>query len=385
MGRSAMILRALKAVWRSLGTGEAGGRAAAPALLGLALLGLLPGAAPARAQQAAPPAREAQEPIRLKIVGGLAGVSQYLRHEEPFWRQRVPELTNGRIRAEIAPSDGSGIRNQEMLQLLRLGVVPFGTALLAVVAGEEPELNAVDLPALNPDMATLRQSVRLYRGRLEKILKERYGIELLAIYAYPAQVISCTRPFSGLGDLQGRRIRTSSVGQSELVTAVGATPVLTPFAEMVDAVRNGVVDCVVTGTLSGLEIGLYEVTSYIHAMAISWGLSFFGANTAAWESLPADLRDVLRQGLAKLESDIWAASDRETAEGLACNTGQPGCTLRRHGRMTLVPVTPVDDDFRRRLLVGTVLPSWVQRCGPECADAWNETFGPVLGVRVSPD
>ncbi|UFN51196.1 TRAP transporter substrate-binding protein [Roseomonas sp. OT10] len=351
-------------------------RGLAAALGALATAGA---AAPAAAQQA-----EAA-PIQLKIVGGLAGVSQFVRYEEPFWRQKVKELTQGRVRAEIAPSDGSGIRNQEMLQLMRLGVVPFGTALLAVVAGEEPELNAVDLPALNPDMATLRQSVRLYRNRLERILKERYGIELLAIYAYPAQVIYCTRPFTGLSDLQGRRIRTSSVGQSELVTAVGATPVLTPFAELVEAVRNGVVDCAITGTLSGIEIGLYEVTSYIHAMSISWGLSFFGANTAAWEALPPDIRQTLRDGLAKLESDIWDASERETTEGLACNTGQASCAMRRHGRMTLVPVTPVDDAYRRRLLISTVLPSWVQRCGPECADSWNETFGPVLGIRVSAD
>ena len=83
-------------------------------------------------------------------------MSQYVRYEEPFWRRRIGDLTGGRVVAEIAPFDRSGIRGQEMLQLMRLGVVPFGTALLAVVASEEPELNAVDLPALSPDIATLR-------------------------------------------------------------------------------------------------------------------------------------------------------------------------------------------------------------------------------------
>src|SRR5690242_3748979 len=108
--------------------------------------------------QTAPNAR-AEEPISLKVVGGLAGVSQSERIERRSWEEGVGELSNGRIIAEIHPFDRSGLPGQEMLQLMRLGVVPFGTALLAVVSADEPELNLVDLPALNPDMATLRKTV----------------------------------------------------------------------------------------------------------------------------------------------------------------------------------------------------------------------------------
>ncbi len=324
----------------------------------------------------------ADEPLRLQIMGGLDGVSQYVRLEEPFWRQHVPELTGGRVQADIHPFDRSGLRGQEMLQLMRLGVVPFGTALLALVSGDEPELNAVDLPALNPDMKALRQTVGLYRPHLQQVLRERYGIELLGIYAYPAQVIYCAKPFNGLQELVGRRIRTSSVGQSEMMTTLGAVPVLTPFAEIINAIRTGVVDCAITGTLSGNEIGLSDVTTHVHAMAISWGLSFFGANQAAWEAVPSDLRAVLQRGINGLERDIWDASERETAEGLACDTGSPECTHGHPGHMTLVPVTPADNAYRSRILVESVLPSWEQRCGPDCATAWNQTIAPVLGIRA---
>lgn len=324
----------------------------------------------------------AQESIRLKVVGGLADVSQYVRYEEPFWRQRITELTNGRVTAEIAPFDRSGIRGQEMLQLMRLGVVPFGTALLAVVATEEPEFNAVDLPALSPDMRTLRQTVGAYRPHIEQVLRERYQIELLGIYTYPAQVVFCTRPFAGLSDLAGRRIRTSSVGQSEMVQALGATPVVTPFAEMVQAIRGGIVECAITGTLSGNAVGLHEVTSHVHAMAITWGISIFGANAAAWAALPQEVKDVIRRGVSELEPEIWNAADRETGDGLSCNAGQPACSTGRRGSMTVVPVTAADDERRRRLLTEVVLPRWVNRCGMDCVDAWNEHLAPVLGIRA---
>jgi TRAP-type C4-dicarboxylate transport system substrate-binding protein len=355
--------------------------AAAAALIG-ALLAPVPAAAQGTGQGAG---QGADQPIRIKVIGGLADVSQYVRFEEPFWRLRVPQLTNGRIATEVAPFDRSGIRGQEMLQLMRLGVVPFGTVILPIAATEEPEFNAVDLPALSPDMATLRRNVAAFRPHLENLLRDRYGIELLGVYTYPAQVVFCNRPFSNLGDLRGRRVRTSSVSQSELIQALGGTGVVTPFAEIVNAFRTGVVECAITGTLSGHAIGLFEVTTHVHTMALSWGLSIFGANLAAWAALPADLQSSLRAAIGELEGEIWAAADRETGEGLACNAGLPGCVNARRGSMSVVPVSAADDERRRRLLTEVVLPRWVDRCGPDCVDAWNTYLAPATGLRARAD
>lgn len=342
---------------------------------------------PAVAQPAGAPAPNGapESPVRIKVVGGLADLSQYIRHEVPFWTRTVPEMTGGGLVAEIAPFDRSGIRGQEMLQLMRLGVVPFGNALLGIAAADEPELNAIDLPVLNPDLATLRRTTGLWRPRLQELLRERYGIELLAIYTYPAQVMFCRRPFSGLGDLAGRRIRTSSVGQSELVTGIGATPVVTAFAELVPAVREGVVECAITGTLSGNAIGLHEVTSHVSRFAISWGVSIFGANSGAWASLPEPIRDRLRAGIEQLQEEIWQAAERETEEGLACNTGRADCVTGRRGRMTLVEERWQDEAQRLQMLRDVVLPAWVLRCGPDCSTAWNDFLAPSVGIRAKAD
>jgi TRAP-type C4-dicarboxylate transport system substrate-binding protein len=327
-------------------------------------------------------ASAADGPIQLKVVGGLAGVSQYTKLEEPFWTREVPEITQGRVQAEIHPFDRSGLPGQEMLQLMRLGVVPFGTALLALVSGDEPELNAVDLPTLNPDMATLKLNVEVYRNQLHDTLLQKYGIELLGIYAYPAQVLYCAQSFKALTDLAGRKIRTSSVGQSEMMTALGAIPIVTPFSEIVNAVKTDVVDCAITGTMSGGEIGLPNVTSYISPLSISWGLSFFGANKLAWDQLPPDIRVALQIGIRKLEQSIWDAADRETAGGLACDIGISGCTGSKSYHTKLVPITPEDEALRKQLLIRSILPKWIQRCGSECVTAWNETLGTALGIQA---
>jgi TRAP-type C4-dicarboxylate transport system substrate-binding protein len=324
----------------------------------------------------------AAAPQHLRIVGGLAGVNQYTRHEEPFWTRELARLSGGRASAEIVPFDRAGIRGQEMLRLVQLGVVPFGTSLLNLSAGDDAELAVPDLAGLNPDMATLRRNVGAFRPYLEKVLRERYGSELLALYAYPAQVTFCAKPLAGLADLAGRRIRVSSAPQSDWVMSLGAIPVQTAFAEIVANVRSGNIDCAITGTMSGNTIGLHEVTSHIHTTPVNWGVAAFVANGAAWNALPKDIQELLRRELPKLEQAIWAEAANETSEGIACNTGAASCTGGRKGRMVEVRESAADAGKRRDILVKNVLPGWLKRCGAKCAPVWKQTVGTASGVDL---
>ncbi len=325
------------------------------------------------------------ETVHLNIIGSLGGINLYTKQEEPFWRTEIEKISKGRVRATVHPFDRSGLPGPEMLQLIQMGVVPFGTALLSLLTGDEPQMSAVDLPALNPDIATLRKTVAAFRPYMSRQLRERYNIELLGVYTYPAQVVFCAKPFRDLNDLAGRRVRTSSVGQSEVMLALGAIPVKIPFAETVDAITKGVVDCAITGTLSGNEIGLSKVTTHVHAMAINWGVSIFAANAEVWSALPGDVRDILRQSIGDLEVRIWTAAERETSNGLNCNIGAASCIDGQPGRMTLVAITPEDEATRRRLLIETALPRWIERCGDECAKAWNSSIGLSFGLFVQKD
>ncbi|WP_207461250.1 TRAP transporter substrate-binding protein [Azospirillum sp. SYSU D00513] len=315
----------------------------------------------------------------LRIVGGLADVSQYINLEKPFWSERISQLSGGQITAEISAYDRSGIRAQDMLRLLELGVVPFGTIPISGAA-DTPELAVVDLPLVSPDIASLKRLVNAYRPYLQEYLKTQHDIELLGVYTYPAQVLFCRKPFGKLADLRGRRVRTAGVAQAELVEALGATPVVIPFAEVVSAVQTDVVDCVITGTISGNSNGLSQVTTHIHSMAVSWGVSLFAANGSRWSALQPEVRPFLRRSIAALEEQIWKDADQKTHEGFACNTGQGECLSGKKGSMTLVPQAPEDVMQQRDLIARTVLPAWVGRCGTSCADAWNSTIGPLLAI-----
>ncbi|MBW8832674.1 MAG: TRAP transporter substrate-binding protein [Burkholderiales bacterium] len=319
---------------------------------------------------------------RLHIVGGLGALRQYTRQEEPFWTREFPKLTGGKVSAEIVPFDRVGIRGQEMLRLMQLGVVPFGTALLSLVAAQEPLFAAPDLAGLSPDMQTTRKAVAAFRPYLEKTLRERYGIELLAVYTYPAQVIFCNKPFADLADLAGRRIRTSSPPQADLIEALGGEPIQTKFDEIFAGIKSGKMDCAITGAMSGNTVGLPEVTTHVYTMPINWGLSIFGANVEAWNALSPELRTSLKQELPKLELAIWNESERETGNGIACNIGSSSCVDARKYKLTAVKPVPIDDTKRRTIFANTVLSRWVHRCGAQCAEVWNQTIASVVGMQA---
>lgn len=344
------------------------GRALAGALAALLVAG-------AAAQQPAPA-------VRLRIVGGLANIHQYTRQEEPFWTRELPRLTGGRASAEIVPFDRAGIRGQEMLRLVQIGAVPFGTALLSQSSNFDAEVIAADLAGLSPDIEAMRRHTAAYRPHLTRLLRERYGIELLALYIYPAQELFCAKPLKGLAGLAGRRVRVSSATQADFVEALGAIPIQVAFADLLANVRSGNIECAITGTMTGHTIGLHEVTGYLHTAPITWGLAAFVANGSAWASLPADVRGVLETALPKLEREIWTASAQETGAGIACNVGAPACPLATRGRMVEVPESDEDRRLRREILAKTVLPRWLQRCGSACAQVWRRTIGPVAGIEV---
>ena len=320
--------------------------------------------------------------LRLHIVGGLGSLNQFTRHEQPFWETELARLSGGRYSAEIVPFDRAGIRSQEVLTLVQLGAVPFATLPVSGGITKDPELTAPDLAGLNPDMASLRRSVAAFRPYLEGMMRDRYGIEVLALYVYPAQVIYCRKAFFGLKGLAGLRVRTSGPAQSDWIEALGGKPVTTGFGDILPYLSHDELDCAVTGTMSGNTIGLQEVTTHIHPMAISWGLSIFAANGAAWNALPPDLRALLKRELPRVERSIWDESERETADGLACDIGAPRCKAGKLGRMIEVPTSPADERLRREIFASTVLPRWLQRCGPQCAAIWNRTLARSAGVEA---
>jgi TRAP-type C4-dicarboxylate transport system substrate-binding protein len=332
---------------------------------------------------AAIPARGQDLPsIHLKVVGGFGQTIQFKNYEEPFWDRELGEASRGQVTAEVTPWDQLGIKGPELLQMTRLGAIVISTVPLSQIASEDPEAAAVDLAGLNPDIPSLRRSIKAYLPTLRDIYRTRYGLELLAIWSYPAQVLFCNRPIDGLADLRGVKVRVASAMHGDFIEGIGGVGVTTPFDELMDGLRKHVADCAITGTMSGYRLGLYKATTHVEATTVSWGPYVLFANHAAWQRFAPELRDFLTARLEALGDRLWDAADRETQEGLSCLTGGP-CSAGPAADMTLVPTNAEDRTLVRKSLLDTVAPRWSERCGSKCVANWNATVGRMFDLTVT--
>jgi TRAP-type C4-dicarboxylate transport system substrate-binding protein len=330
------------------------------------------------------PARGQELPaIHLKVVGGLGQTIQFKNFEEPFWDKQISDRSGGRITAEVTPYDVDGLSGAELLQFTRLGAVTIGDVPLTQVASEDPEAAGLDLAGTNADIQALRGSVAAYRSTLLDLYRQRYGVELLAIWTNPAQVVFCNKPIRGLADLKGLQVRVASAMHGDFVTGLGGIPVAIPYDQLVDALRKNVVDCAITGAISGYKIGLQGVTSYVSNVTVSWGPNILIANHDAWHRFDPAVREFLTAQIDDLTERLWQDASNESQEGIACLTGTGVCNAGPPAHMTLVPTSDEDRKLIRQSFMKVVAPRWAERCGAECVDNWNQTIGRQFNLTVA--
>ncbi|MFM8989778.1 MAG: transporter, partial [Alphaproteobacteria bacterium] len=59
------------------------------------------------------------------------------------------------------------------------------------------------------------------------------------------------------------------------------------LAEVVPALNHGVVDCGVTGWLSGCTAGWTEVAKSVYPMSLGWSINVMAVNLSTWKRLDA--------------------------------------------------------------------------------------------------
>lgn len=318
----------------------------------------------------------------LKVVGAWGNLSQYKNFEQPFWTKEITEKSNGAVTADITPFNEMGLKGAEIFRLMRLGVIDFGSTVVGYVAGDDARNEAIDLAGLAPDIASARAVSDVYKPVYEAFYRNRFGIEVLGIWPYPAQVIYCNGAITGLADLKGKKVRTGNRTLAEFVEAVGGTGVTMAFNEVVPALQNKVVDCAITGTLSGNSAKWHEVATHIYALPVGWSQVMHAASGKRWNSLDPKVRDFLKQEISSLEDRIWKATAEETQQGFDCNTGKDACTMGTKASMTLVPVSEADKVLLKKVLAETVVPKWAERCAGDCVANWNATVGKVAGIQA---
>ena len=285
----------------------------------------------------------AQAPIVIKFSHVVAADTPKGQAAERF-KQLAERATRGRVRVEVYPNSQL-YKDKEELEALQLGAVQMLAPSLAKFAPlGVKEFEVFDLPFIFPNKQTLYAVTEgpIGRNLLDRLQSK--GIAGLAYWDNGFKGMSANRPLRRPADFRGltMRIQSSKVLDVQM-RALGASPQVLAFSEVLQALQTGLVD----GT-ENPPSNMY--TQKMHEVQKHYTLSNHGylgyaviVNKKFWDGLPADIRVALDRAMAEATTYEKAIAQRDNDQALEA--------IRKSGKTIIYTPTAAELAEWRKVLL----------------------------------
>jgi tripartite ATP-independent transporter DctP family solute receptor len=155
----------------------------------------------------------------------------------------VKEATKGRITVEVYPGGTLGDENSAVSQVQTGGTVDMTRVSSATLTSFNSQMGLFALPYLFKDSS--QEWAFLNSDKGQKLLKDLQTSNMmgLAYYESGARSFYSSKPLTKLSDLKGQKIRVQqSAITLEMVTALGANPIVMPYGDVFGALQTGTID-----------------------------------------------------------------------------------------------------------------------------------------------
>jgi TRAP-type C4-dicarboxylate transport system substrate-binding protein len=239
---------------------------------------------------------------------------------EKDYAEAVKQRTNGRVEIEITFAGGLG-KGGELMTLAGRGAIDMA----AVVPGYYPDQllfwKAYQIPFI---FGSPRQAMEISAESYQKLpvfQEELDKFNVHFLFHQPLGSYFMTGPdgnCDNLAGLAGKKIRSFGADIPKMFEAVGAVPVSVGFGDIYEAVQRGTLDYsfINLGNINAIKV--YEVGKFScgPAMSITGHLLVIGKKT--WDSLPADIQQIMTEEALKSGKAYIDAIDKiETDAGAA--------------------------------------------------------------------
>lgn len=238
----------------------------------------------------------AEKPIKIRISlywppsHPLVRVAEYLG-------KNVEQKSAGRIKFEVYPADQL-YSQKESLKAVAMGSIEMSDENLPKAETIDPIFsveNANFSILTDYDIAWAFVDDPLFRKTIGDAYR-KIGVQplLYGCSGTMSLLVNNKRPIIKTTDAKGLLIRVvSKTGGERLLGLPGSKPVIMSSGEQIMALQRGTVDGAWTSLGDGYTRRIYEVAKYGTVMQLYLNSHPFVINTKFFESLPADLKEVL--------------------------------------------------------------------------------------------
>ena len=264
-----------------------------------------------------------------------------------------------------------------------LGEIDLATVPL-LSTGNIPLVQGLDMPGVYRDALTAQEAAVKFKGHLDDVLQKEINVKLLSIWPTEPQVLFCNG-IESISDLRGRPVHvpTSNTALTDFMNLLRARPLDISKDQIYDALREGKVHCAVGGAASGNQDFWHEVTNQLYILPFSWEFHAHVVSVRVLDQMGDALRREVENVFLEMEEERWQVAQDLSDMGIACNTSRRSCTSGNLGSMELVEPTERDYAIVNEVLQGRVIPLWVNRCGRECEQVFNDAIAPIVGIKAT--
>jgi TRAP-type C4-dicarboxylate transport system substrate-binding protein len=228
---------------------------------------------------------------------------EYYRAGPMAMMEYIERESDGRITFETFqfPELGS---DTDVVELVSIGEIEMFTAIAdSGVAQMMPSAQALSLPFLFPNLEVFVETMDgpFFDDLAERMQTESNGsVRILsAMLSSRRHLYSVDGPIRTPADLADMipvmRTQTSPLHLA-LWEALGTSPIGLPAAERYTALQTGMIYATEGGLMSAWQAGLMEVQKYATLTNHVLGTGFIGINEEFFQSLPADLQEIVVDG-----------------------------------------------------------------------------------------
>lgn len=261
----------------------------------------------------------ASEARELTFAIGHPPGSYLIAGGEAF-AETIAAETDGGLTAKVFPM--SLLSMAETSPGLREGLADMGTVMSTYFTADFPHTNMILdasmlLNSMGPEAASV--SGLAYGAAMAEFIltdcpecNDEFASEnqvYTGAAGTPGYSLNCTKPVVTLDDLAGARLRIGGANWARWSEAVGATPVTMSGNEMLEALAQGVLDCIILSVPDVQNFGMGESVTDITLGAPGgvYVASLTNVNRDTWLDLSEDERSAVMKGVAKASAvSSWA-------------------------------------------------------------------------------
>jgi C4-dicarboxylate-binding protein DctP len=262
------------------------------------------------------------EPVKLGLTVQVAA-NITLGKNVSDYKTVVEQATGGEITFEIYDAAKKYV-DFEVPGAVSSGAIEMGVAQLGLYAKEVPSVEIFQQPFLF-DSDALTKAATQPQSEIRKLIDAQIlrttGTRVLWWQPYGGTVVmSKNAPIPNPHAMKDRNVRAIDPTAAEYVQLCGGKPHVISGSKMLDALKTGKVDAVMTG-VSGVKVReLWRETQHVTKIRHSVIMFLVVINEKVWQSLPKQHQATMLKLAKKVESEYWGEFEQEEIDSYRFST-----------------------------------------------------------------